>query len=86
MKAERIKFTKHAADKFQLLTKYGFSVTEANVKDTIAKPARVEQRNNQTLATKPLDSDHALRVVYRRINDNIVVVTFYPVRRQRVNV
>ena len=33
-----------------------------------------------------MDEEYGLRVVYRRTNDNIVVVTFYPVRRERFNV
>ena len=35
---------------------------------------------------KPLDRECALRVVYKTLNDNMVVVTFYPVKRKRLNV
>lgn len=38
------------------------------------------------MATKPMDGEIALRVVYRQTNDNMVVVTFYPVKRTRYNV
>ena len=38
------------------------------------------------MALKPLSEEYALRVVYSRINDNIVVLTFYPVKRVRFNV
>ena len=38
------------------------------------------------LATRPFDEEYAIRVVYRFINDNILVVTFYPVKRKRFNV
>ena len=86
MKAERIKFTKHASEKFELLRRYGFSVTETSVKDAISQPDRADRRNNLILAVKPLDDEYGLRVVYRRTNDNIVVVTFYPVKRERFNV
>ncbi len=65
---------------------YGFDVTEALVKDTVGEPSRVDQRDDQILALKPLNEEYALRVVYTRINDNIVVVTFYPVKRARFNV
>jgi len=41
---------------------------------------------DQILAIRPLDDEYALRVAYRRINDNILVVTFYPVRRERFHV
>lgn len=86
MKARKIKFTKHASEKFEFLRRYGFLVTEEHVRDTIAHPIRVERRNGQTLVIRLLDNEYALRVVYKRTNDNIVVVTFYPVRRERFNV
>jgi len=35
---------------------------------------------------KPIDGGFAIRVVYKLVNHNIVVVTFYPVRRERFNV
>jgi hypothetical protein len=86
MEAEKIRFTKHAAEKFEFLKAYGFDITEALVKDTVATPSRVDQRDDQVLALKPLNEEYALRVVYSRTNDNIVVVTFYPVKRARFNV
>jgi hypothetical protein len=46
----------------------------------------LERRRGQVLATRPLDEEYAIRVVYRFINDNILVVTFYPVKRKRFNV
>jgi hypothetical protein len=86
MKIGRIRFSRHASEKFEFLKKYGFVVTEEYVEDAIANPDRVDQRDDLTLAIKPLDDEYGLRVVYRRTNDNIVVVTFYPVRRERFNV
>jgi hypothetical protein len=110
MKKENIRFTKHASEKFDLLRRFGFSVTgayvkdaisqqprvdlrrfgfsvtEAHVKDAISQPARADRRNNLTLAIKLLNDEYGLRVVYRRTNDIIDVVTFYPVRRERFNV
>jgi len=64
------------------LERYGFPLDEAPVKGTIVNSSRVERRRGQVLATRPLDEEYAIRVVYRLINDNILVVTFYPVRRK----
>ena len=86
MKARRIKFTRHAMEKFELLKRYGFVLTERYVEDVIGNPDRVDQRDDLTLAIKSMGEEYGLRVVYRRTNDNIVVVTFYPVRRERFNV
>jgi len=49
-------------------------------------PIRVDRKDDLVLALKPLDREYAIRVVYRMVNDNIVVVTFYPVKRERFNV
>lgn len=83
---KEIRFTKHARDKFDFLRKYGFDVSEAFVKEVIATPNHVERRGNQLLALKPFNREYALRVVYETVNDNIVVVTIYPVKRERFDV
>jgi hypothetical protein len=38
MNTKRIKFSKHASEKFEFLRRYGFLVTEVFVKDTIVHP------------------------------------------------
>jgi hypothetical protein len=86
MKSEKVKFTKHASEKFSFLGRYGFQVTKSEVKDAVVHPYQVEQRGDQSLAVRPLNGEYALRVVYKRTNDNIVVITFYPVKRKRFNV
>ncbi len=84
--SRKIRFTKHAREKFALLEKYGFPLDEAAVRGTILNPSHVDRRRGQVLAIRPFDEEYAIRVVYRLINDNIVVVTFYPVKRKRFNV
>jgi len=81
-----IKFTKHAIEKIRLLEKYGFKVSHNMVIDTINNPVRVDRRGNQYLAVKPIDEIYALRVVYE-VRENIkVIITLYPVRRERYGV
>jgi len=81
-----IKFTKHAIEKIRLLEKYGFKVSLNMVIDTINNPVRVDRRGNQYLAVKPIDEIYALRVVYE-VRENIkVIITLYPVRRERYGV
>ena len=82
----KIRFTKHARDKFELLKKYGFALSEDNVKEAIVNPIRLERRNDQLFALKPIDQEYAIRVVHRLLNDNILVLTFYPVKRERFHV
>lgn len=79
----KVKFTRHAVEKFEVLKRYGFEVDERQVVDVVLNPARSERRGGQFFAVKLLDSEHALRVVYEKRKGFLVVVTFYPVRRER---
>jgi len=49
-------------------------------------PSRVDRRGDLLLALKPIDREYAIRAAYKTVNDSIVVVTFYPVRRERFSV
>ena len=64
----------------------GFEIDETTVRCVIENPSRLDSRGNQLLALKPMDQEHAVRVVYEKVNDNIVVITFYPVKRVRFHV
>jgi len=81
--ASKVKFTRHAVEKFTVLKRYGFEVGERQVVDVVLNPARLEKRNEQFFAVKRMDSEHVLRVVYERRKGFLVVITFYPVRRER---
>ena len=85
-KIQRIRFTKHAREKFDLVEHYGFEVNEEEVLETIRNPARLDQKNTQYFATRAMDAKYALRVVYEKRKDFILVITFYPVRRERYGV
>ena len=79
----RVRFTRHALEKFDVLRNYGFVITEEQVVETILHAGRLEIRNEQFLAVKLLDSKYALRIVYEKRKGFLVVITFYPVRRER---
>lgn len=79
----KITFTKHSLDKFKLLENYGFSIKQNQVIDAILNPERVDVKGSQFLATKSLNSEHAIRVVYEIGKGFLVIITFYPVRRER---
>jgi hypothetical protein len=81
LRSERLKkvtFTRHAQKEIP--------VPEASIREAVLNPSRVERKDDQLLALKPLDREYAVRVAYRIVNDNIVVVTFYPLKRERFNV
>jgi len=79
----RVRFTRHALDKFGVLRNYGFVIAEEQVVETILHAGRLEIRGEQFLAVKVLDSKYALRIVYEKRKGFLVVITFYPVRRER---
>ncbi|MCW4001406.1 MAG: DUF4258 domain-containing protein [Candidatus Bathyarchaeota archaeon] len=81
--ASKIQFTKHALDKFKLLQSYGFEISKEQIIDTISNPERVDAIEGQFLATKKISPRHAVRVVYELRKGFLVVITFYPVRRER---
>jgi hypothetical protein len=82
----RIKFSKHAREKFEVLKRYGFEISEGEVIGTIRSPARVDKRGTQHLAIRAIDEQYALRVVYEERKGHLLVITFYPVRRERYGV
>ncbi len=83
---KRIRLTKHARDKFEFLRRYGFDISEVSIREAVASPSRIDRRNDQLLALKPLDREYAIRAVYKMTNGNIVVLTFHPMKRERFNV
>ena len=84
--ARRIRLTRHAAEKFDVLKHYGFEVRKKLVLNTILDPEHLEERGNQFFASRIIDSKHALRVVYEDRKDYLIVITFYPIRRERYGV
>lgn len=79
----KVKFTKHAVDKFEVVKRYGFGISKKQVTETVLNPERLSKRNDQFFAVKVMNSKHALRVVYEKRKGYLVVITFYPIRRER---
>jgi len=79
----KIRFTKHALEKFKFLKEYSFEINREQVIEAILNPNRLDRKNNQFFALKILDSKHCLRVVYEKRKGFLVIITFYPVRRKR---
>jgi hypothetical protein len=79
----KVTFTRHAREKFELLSAFDLIITQDQVIDAIMKPGIVEKRGTQTFSMKVMDDDLALRVVHEERKDIIVVITFYPVERKR---
>jgi len=77
----KIRYTKHAAlEKLAILEQHNFVVTRRQIREIIFRPDHQEPGKHpfQFIASKQVDERHILRVVYRKDDDIIIVITFYP--------
>ncbi len=77
-------FTKHALDKFVVLKRHKFSISKKQVLKAATKPELIDHsRAPLLIGQTPIDTTHVLRVVYKRENGNIKIITFYPGRKRQ---
>lgn len=82
----KIVFTKHASvDKVAMLKKHNFTSSKAFIKETIKNPDHEDKESDfpKIIASKSIDAKHVLRVVYKKEDDIITVITFYPAPKGR---
>lgn len=79
----RVRFTKHAEEKFEVLKRHGVSVSRKQVIDTVENPALVDtvSRSPLRIAQGDFDARRVLRVVYRVEYGTMMIITFYPGRK-----
>ena len=76
-----IVFTKHAKEKFEILKRHRFLVSEKQVLKAIKNPDLIDySRNPLVIAQLKIDKNHVLRVVYKQENGITKIITFYPGR------
>lgn len=81
---QKVVYTHHAREKFDLLARYGFPIAEKQVEETIRAPALVTvQSDDKLIAQKAISEQHVLRVVYRVEGEAAIVITLYPAHRRR---
>lgn len=79
-------FTRHAKDKFEILKRHKFLITEKQVIETVEKPDLIdESRLPLLIAQRKIDRNYVLRVAYKREFGIIKVITFYPGRIKQYN-
>jgi len=80
----KIRFTRHAREKFSVLRRHRFPVQRKRVIEILQRPERVDtSRLPLLIAQGSLGKAYVLRVVYRKERDIMVVVTFYPGRKSQ---
>jgi len=79
-----ITFSEHAHLKLEILRAHGILLNVELIQDVVSNPEKVEEGyKGRIIAQKGLDPDHVLRVVYEKHAEEIVIVTFYPGKRER---
>ena len=74
-------FTKHAREKFGILKKHKFIISEKKVLEALINPDLIDySRLPLLIAQYKFDRTHVLRVVYKEEQGNMKVITFYPGR------
>lgn len=78
-----VRFSQHALEKFQILERHGFEISEEAIIATVRSPDKVEYDKNPPIAQRRISQNTVLRVVYTEEEDSYFVVTFYPGGRKR---
>jgi len=68
-------FTKYAESKFDILNKYKVFFTKEQIEDTVANPQKNIKKGKYMTAQKD-----GAKVIYKKENDIIKIITFYPVK------
>jgi len=75
----KLRYARHAGQKFKGLKRHGFEVTQEQVEETLQSPEAVfPQEGGQFIAQKTVSERHLLWVVFRAKGEVKVVITFYP--------
>jgi hypothetical protein len=79
-----VRFSDHAHLKLEILKTHGILLDRELIEDVVLRPQKLEQGyGGRKIAQKGLDPDHVLRVVYEEHPEELVIITFYPGRRER---
>jgi len=79
-----IAFTRHALNKFEILRRHGFFVSEKQVLEVVTNPDLIDySRLPLLIAQGRIDKSHVLRVVYKEEGEMVKIITFYPGRSKQ---
>jgi len=72
-----IYFTKYAEQKFEILNKYKVFFTREQIEDAVAAPDKISKKGKYLAARRD-----GIKVVYSKQQENIRIITFYPVKQE----
>lgn len=78
-----IKYTRHALKKFADLAVFGIKVTKTQIDFVVNNPKYQTSDNGIEIVAKEFDAKHNLRVVFKKTQNGIIIITFYIYRKGR---
>lgn len=81
----KIVFTKHARKKFRELKEIGVIISRQKVIEAIRNPEHIDKESDapKIIASRAININHILRVVFKEEDGIITVITFYPAKKGR---
>lgn len=81
----KIVFTKHALRKFKIHETAGWRFSKKDIKESIKNPyfSEADVERGIKIVLRKWDAEHDLRVIYKKKDDMITVITFYPAEKDR---
>lgn len=77
-------YTKHAIDKFRTRESKQFKITKKSVEEVVLRATyRQELPTGVIRAVGKLKQNYSLVVVYKRLNEMVKIVTFFPAEKGR---
>ncbi|MDQ3019497.1 MAG: DUF4258 domain-containing protein [Bacteroidota bacterium] len=77
-------FSDHAIAKIEILKRHGIEIENKFIELVVTEPEKLEEGYKKRLiAQREFDDGHVLRVVYEKINNDILIITIYPGRSKR---
>ncbi|MEO8210084.1 MAG: DUF4258 domain-containing protein [bacterium] len=72
-------FFRSCAREDRILKRHGIEIEKKFIELVVTETEKLEEGyKNRLIAQKEFDDDHVLRVVYERINSDILIITIYP--------
>ncbi|MCD6130225.1 MAG: DUF4258 domain-containing protein [Deltaproteobacteria bacterium] len=83
-KVRDVIFSQHALLKIEILRRHSMIIKESFIRDAVTNPDKIiSGYKGRYIAQKKLDEEHILRVIYERRKEDVLIITFYPARRER---
>lgn len=80
-----ITYTKHALLKFKFLASIGRKFSKVDIRNALENPdySDTDEERGAEVVLKKIDEKHDLRVIYKKHDGIITVITFYPTEKGR---